>query len=249
MSSNQESAPKFSFRPVLQRDMVNLSKPTSTIEQARSTLAEVGRSTPILISTSGSGTAYQPSANPFSFGPLSQNMIEPSNAQSSTPIPTPNSSSTAHQSSPQNFCYGPYAPPLAHQTRNQRVPAQDKVESQAARIQALESGFDVLTDRHEKASGLADKYEGLLKIVEKEYLDKIKASEKKQCACAEEGCRKLRNLEQDFARREVDFGETKTNIGKRFIRAGKKTFQPNGDEQRAGRENLISDQNQGRSSK
>lgn len=177
MSSNQESAPNFSLGPLLQRDMVDLSKPASAIERTRSTQAEVRRSTPILISTSGSGTAYQPSARPFSFGPLSQNMIEPSNAQSSTPISTPNSSSTAHQSSPQNFCYGPYAPPLAHQTRNQRFPAQDKVENQAARIQALESGFDVLTDRYEKASGLAYKYGGLLKIAEKEYLDKIKASE------------------------------------------------------------------------
>lgn len=177
MSSNQGSAPKFSFGPLSQRDMVDLSKPASAIERARSSLAEVGRSTPIPTSTSSSGTTYQPSAKPFSLGPLSQNMIEPSNAPSSTPIPAPSSSGTAHQSFPQPFRFGPYAPPSSHQTHNQRVPAQDKVEAQAARIRALESGFGVLTERYEKASGLADKYEGLLKTVEKEYVDKVKASE------------------------------------------------------------------------
>lgn len=36
----------------------------------------------------------------------------------------------------------------------------------------------MLTERYEKASGLADKYEGILKTVEKEYVDKVKASEK-----------------------------------------------------------------------
>lgn len=154
-----------------------MSKPASAIERARSSLAEDARLTPIPTSSSGSSTSYQPSAKPFSFGPLSQNMIEPSNAPSSTPISTPSSSSTPHQSSLQHFRFGPYAQPPPQQTRNQRAPVQDKVEAQAARIKALESGFDVLTERYEKASGLADKYEGLLKTVEKEYVDKVKASE------------------------------------------------------------------------
>lgn len=126
-------------------------------------------------STSGSGNTYQPSANPLSLGNLSQDMIEPSNAPSSRPISMPSSSSTTHQPSPQHFHFGPYAPPPAQQTRNQRFPAQDRLEAQAARIKALESGFDVVTERYEKASGLADKYEGLLKTVKKEYLDKIQA--------------------------------------------------------------------------
>lgn len=100
-------------------------------------------------------------------------MIEPSNTPSSRPTSTPSSHSTAHQPSPRSFRFGPYAPAPAHQTRNQRIPAQDKIEAQAARIKALESGFDVLTERCEKASALADKYERLLKRVEKEYVDSI----------------------------------------------------------------------------
>ncbi len=178
VSGKQGPAPKFSFGPLSQRDMVDLSKPASAIEGARSSLAEVGRSTPMPTPTSGSGNTYQPSAKPLSLGTLSQNRIEPSNAPSSRPIPMPSSSSTTNQPSPQHFRFGPYAPPPAHQTRNQRVPAQDRSEAQAARIKALESGFDVVTERYKKASGLADKYEGLLKTVKKEYLDKIDALDK-----------------------------------------------------------------------
>lgn len=128
-------------------------------------------------STSGSGTTYQPSTKPLSFGTLSQDRIELSHASSSRPIPIPYSSSTTHQLSPQHLPFEPYAPPPAHQTRNQRVPAQDRFEAQAARIKALESGFHLVTERYEKASGLADKYEGLLKTVKKECLDKIQASD------------------------------------------------------------------------
>lgn len=177
VSGKQGSAPKFSFGPLSQRDMVDLSKPASAIEGAISSLAEVGRSTPIPTSTSGSSTTYQPSAKPLSFGTLSQDRIEPSHSPSSRPVPTPSSSITAHQPSPKQFRFGPYAPPPAHQARNQRVPAQDRFEAQAARIKALESGFDVVTERYEKASGLADKYEGLLKTVKKDCLDKIQASD------------------------------------------------------------------------
>lgn len=177
-SGKQEPAPKFSFGPLSQRDMVDLSKPASAIEGASSSLAGVGRSTPIPTSSSGSGTTYQPSAKPISFGTISQDRIEPSNAPSSRPISTPSSSSTAHQTSPKHFRFGPYATAPAHQTRNQRAPAQDRVEAQAARIKALESGFEVVTERYEKASALADKYEGLLKTVEKEYLEKITALDK-----------------------------------------------------------------------
>lgn len=102
-------------------------------------------------------------------------MIEPSNTLSSRPTLTLSSSfSTAHQPSPKHFRFGPHAPaPQAHQTRNQRAPAQDRIEAQAARIKALESGFDVVTERYEKASALADKYERLLKTVEKDYVDNI----------------------------------------------------------------------------
>lgn len=100
-------------------------------------------------------------------------MIEPTKTPSSGPTSTPSSNSTPHQRSPKHFRFGPYAPAPAHQTRNQRVPAQDRIEAQAARIKALESGFDVLTERCEKSSALADKYERLLKRVEKEYVDSI----------------------------------------------------------------------------
>lgn len=62
---------------------------------------------------------------------------------------------------------GPMPPPL--QTRDRRDPAEGKVEAQAARIKALESGFDVLKDRYEKASGLVEKYEAPLKKVRKEH--------------------------------------------------------------------------------
>lgn len=177
VSGKQGPAPKFSFGPLSQRDMVDLSKPASAIEGTRSSLAGVGRPTPMPTSASGSGTTYQPSAKPISSGTISQDRIEPSNAPSPRPISTPSSSSSAHQSSPQHFRFGPYAPAPAHQTRNQRAPAQDRLEAQAARIKALESGFNVVTERYEKASALADKYEGLLETVEKEYLDKITASD------------------------------------------------------------------------
>lgn len=102
-------------------------------------------------------------------------MIGPSNTSSSRPTSTPSSSfSTAHQPSPKNFRFGPHAPaPQAHQTLNHRAPAQVRIEAQAARIKALESGFDVVTERYEKASALADKYERLLQRVEKEYVDNI----------------------------------------------------------------------------
>lgn len=177
VSGKQGPAPKFSFGPLSQRDMVDLYSPVSAAEGTSSSLAGVGRSAPIPTSTSGSHTSYQPSANPISFGTISQDRIEPSNIPSSRPISSPSSISTTHQRSPQNFRYGPYAPAPAHQTRNQRASAQDKLAAQAARIKALESGFDVVTERYEKASALADKYEGLLKTVEKEYLDKITASD------------------------------------------------------------------------
>lgn len=122
----------------------------------------------------------------FSFGRLSHNDIYSSKAQSSTterPKPvlhearTPSSSRTTHQSSPQPLRFGPKKahPPL--QTRDLRDSAEGKVESQAARIKALESGFDALTERYQKASGLVENYEVLLKTVEKEYADKLKFSE------------------------------------------------------------------------
>ena len=57
-------------------------------------------------------------------------------------------------------------PPL--KTRDRRDPTKGKVKAQAARIKALESGFDGLTDRYGKASGLLEKYEALLKKVGKE---------------------------------------------------------------------------------
>lgn len=223
VSSGQGSAPKFSFGPLSQRDMVDLSKPASAIERARSSLAEVGEST----SKSGSDSTRQRSAKPLSFGHLSQNMIEPSNVPSSTPIARPSSSSPAHQSSPQHFRFGPYAPPPAHQTRNQkRVPAQDKIEAQAARIIALESGFGMLTERYEKASSLADKYEGLLKTGEKEYLDKIKASENNkalvlkkvaesyetQIKALQDENRTLENLKQVAVRDVLEWGRKHSSL-------------------------------------
>lgn len=174
VSGKQGPAPKFSFGPISQSDMVDLSRHTSAIEGgAKPGLADIGRSTPIPTSTSSSGTTYQPSSKPLNLGNLSQDIIKPSNSPSSRPTSTPSSSSTAHESSPKNFRFGPHAPAPAHQKRYQRSPAQDRIEAQAARIKALESGFDVVTERYEKASALADKYEILLKRVEKEYVDNI----------------------------------------------------------------------------
>lgn len=60
---------------------------------------------------------------------------------------------------------------------DRRDPAEGQIEAQAARIKALESGFDVLTERYEKAPGLVEKYKVLLKIVEKEHANKLKTSD------------------------------------------------------------------------
>ena len=155
--------------------MADSSKtPTSTGERLPSILAEAAKA-----------PFFPKPAPQFSFGRLSNNDIY-SKAQTSTterPKPVlhearkPSSSSTTHQSSPQQFRFGPYSahPPL--QTRDRRDSAEGKVESQAARIKALEFGFEALTERYQKASGLVEKYEVLLKTVEKEYADKLKSSE------------------------------------------------------------------------
>lgn len=144
--------------------------PTSTSERLPSILAEAARAPP-----------FPKPAPQFSFGRLSHNVIS-SKAQSTTEGPesvlretgTPSSNRTTHQSSPQQFRSGPNTAHLPLQTRDS---AEGKVESQAARIKALESGFDALTERYEKASFLVENYEVLLKRVKKEYADKLKSSE------------------------------------------------------------------------
>lgn len=154
--------------------MADSSKtPTSTGERPPSILAEAAKA-----------PTFPKSAPQFSFGRLSQNVID-SKAQSPTTerpksvlheARTPSSSSTTHQSS-QHFRFGPHTahPPL--QTRDRRDPAEGKVESQAAKIKALESRSEVLKERYEKATGLVREYEALLKRVEKEYADKLKSLE------------------------------------------------------------------------
>ena len=149
------------------------------------TLTPTGERLPSILAEAAKAPPFPKSAPQFSFGRLSHNVISSSNAQSSTTerpktvlheARTPSSNSTTHQSS-QQFRSGPNTahPPL--QTSDRRDSAEGKVESQAARIKALESGFDALTERYEKASVLVEKYEALLKTVEKEYADKLKSSE------------------------------------------------------------------------
>lgn len=43
--------------------------------------------------------------------------------------------------------------------------------------ESLPWNLDMLTEPHEKASSLLEKYEALLKTVEREYADKLKTSE------------------------------------------------------------------------
>lgn len=114
--------------------MLGSTKAASALEQSRtSSLAEVSKSTTIL--TPSSGTTHQPSTPQFTFGRLSQHLIDSSKAQSFTSerpksvldeVRTSSSSSTSHQSS-QQFRFGPYTahPPL--QTRGRRDPAEGKV--------------------------------------------------------------------------------------------------------------------------
>lgn len=152
--------------------------PTSTGGRPSLIFAEVARAPP-------SGATDQTSAPQFSFGRLSQSQIDTTKSGFSTPerpksvqteARTPTSSSTFHQSS-QHFRYGSNTAPPPLQTRNRKDPAEGKIEAQAARIKALEAGFDVLTERNEKASGLVEKYEALLKTINKEYADKLKSSD------------------------------------------------------------------------
>lgn len=146
--------------------------PTSTGGRPSSILAESTQAPPL-------SSTDLTSVPQFSFGRLSQAHIDSAKSRLSThqrpksvltEARTPKRSSTIHQSSQQSRF-----PPL--QTLIRRDPAEGKFEAQVVRINALESGFDVLTERYEKASGLVEKYEALFKTVKKEYPDKLRISE------------------------------------------------------------------------